>query len=145
MSGLEVNISDVHCLPSSAGANPPYFQFFGKDRWKFQESKGQLTSQLIDIFRNIAFVKTATAEESFLEKFQERNEENYQIAKKDYRVRAFFQPIELSVVLFSITFIFFYGAHRVSIGVISVGTLISFLVYTLQFLNPIGGLSHQLT
>lgn len=80
-----------------------------------------------------------------MEKFQERNEENYQIAKKDYRVRAFFQPIELSVVLFSITFIFFYGAHRVSIGVISVGTLISFLVYTLQFLNPIGGLSHQLT
>lgn len=123
----------------------PISNFSGKIAEKFQESRGQLTSQLIDIFRNIAFVKTETAEESFLEKFQERNEENYQLAKKDYRVRAFFQPIELSMVLFSITFIFFYGAHRVSIGVISVGTLISFLVYTLQLLNPIGGLSHQLT
>ncbi|MBG9980931.1 ABC transporter ATP-binding protein [Facklamia lactis] len=116
-----------------------------KNSEKFQASMGSLTRHLTNMYRNTSFVKYATAEEQLLKEFETESQQNYEIAKSKYKVEAFTQPVGLGILFCSIAIIFGYGGYRVSIGAITIGTLMSFLIYTFQLLNPIGGLSQQIS
>ncbi|OFL65636.1 hypothetical protein HMPREF2758_02080 [Facklamia sp. HMSC062C11] len=112
---------------------------------KFQTSNSRLTSKLITIYKNMAFIKLLTAEDQVSNDFDQANQENFSLAVQKKKIEAFTQPVGLAFLFAAITIVFAYGGYRVSSGAITVGTLMSFLVFTLQLLNPMGGLSDQIS
>ena len=123
----------------------PISKFAFQFSQKLQESLGKLTNQLVRTYGNIAYIKKLTAEDEIIEDFEEESKKSYDMAVKTNLVEAFSQPIGISVLFCAITLIFAYGGYRVSQGEITVGTLMSFLVFTLQLLNPLGGFFAQVS
>ena len=45
-------------------------------------------------------------------------------------------PLALMIIFMSISFVFYFGGSRVADGTLTIGTLVAFLVYMLNLLNP---------
>lgn len=123
----------------------PISKFSYKYSEDFQSSLGKLTNRLVQTYRNIGFIKSSTGEKEVIDNFLYDSNLSYKISVKENMVQAFSQPVGISVLFCAITIIFAYGGYRVSTGEITIGTMMSFLVLTLQLLNPIGGIFGQVS
>lgn len=112
---------------------------------RLQEEIGFLTGQLTEKIQEHELIKTNQAEKSVqdvLDNCVERVQNN---SLKSDRVTSFETPFALLFIFATIAVMLTYGGYRVSAGYISVGTLVSFLIYLFQLLNPISNIANFVT
>lgn len=110
-----------------------------------QDETSQLTGELTEQFQEIELIKTQGAEEYTSQLLGRQIETMRKISIKSDLVAAFNSPFALLFIFGTVALIFTYGGQRVAAGSLTVGTLVSFLIYLFQLLNPVGGLSDFFT
>lgn len=106
-----------------------------------QNSLSRLSSLILEYLQNMSLIKSSVAEEFAYKEVQGYTEDLRHISSKNTTLYAVVQPIGLLLIFGSIALIFSYGGLRVNQGTLSVGTLISFLIYLFQLINPLGSFS----
>lgn len=110
-----------------------------------QDETSQLTGELTEQFQEIELIKTQGAEGQASQLLGKQIETMRKISIKSDLVAAFNSPFALLFIFGTVAIIFTYGGQRVAAGTLTVGTLVSFLIYLFQLLNPVGGLSDFFT
>lgn len=128
-------------LPILAVILAPISNFAEKFSKRMQESISQLTSYLTETFRNVAYIKATATEEEMARRTETVVGHAFQVAKKISLVDAIVYPVGLMFLFGAVAVVFGYGGARVAAGTLSIGTLMSFLIFLLQLLNPFGALS----
>lgn len=106
-----------------------------------QDETSQLTGELTEQFQEIELIKTQGAEAQTKQLLGQQIETMRRVSVKSDLVSAFNSPFALLFIFGTVAIIFTYGGQRVAAGTLTVGTLVSFLIYLFQLLNPVGGLS----
>lgn len=116
---------------------------------KYSQQHHDLLSRQIDYFseliRQLPTIKVNGMESAQQERLTQQFRDMKEVSLKNDRVDSVRQPFVLMLLFGAISAIFMYGGIRVNEGTLSVGTLISFLVYLFQLLNPFGSLSQFVT
>lgn len=128
-------------LPILAVILAPISNFAEKFSKRMQESISHLTSYLTETFRNVAYIKATATEEEMNQRTQTVVGDAFHVAKKISLVDAIVYPVGLMFLFGAVAVVFGYGGARVAAGTLSIGTLMSFLIFLLQLLNPFGALS----
>lgn len=110
-----------------------------------QDETSQLTGELTEQFQEIELIKMQGAEGQASQLLGKQIETMRKISIKSDLVAAFNSPFALLFIFGTVAIIFTYGGQRVAAGTLTVGTLVSFLIYLFQLLNPVGGLSDFFT
>lgn len=110
-----------------------------------QDETSQLTGELTEQFQEIELIKTQGAEGQTSQLLGRQIEIMRKVSIKSDLVAAFNSPFALLFIFGTVAIIFTYGGQRVAAGTLTVGTLVSFLIYLFQLLNPVGGLSDFFT
>lgn len=103
-----------------------------------QEDISRLTGNLTENFNKIELIKANGAEKHRLTILEDSISKIRKSALKADLMAAIASPFVLLVMFGSIALIFTYGGQRVALGSLTIGTLISFLVYLFQIINPVG-------
>lgn len=112
---------------------------------RLQEEIGFLTGQLTEKIQEHELIKTNQAEKSVQDVLDNCIERVQNNSLKSDRVTSFEIPFALLFIFATIAVMLTYGGYRVSAGYISVGTLVSFLIYLFQLLNPISNIANFVT
>lgn len=112
---------------------------------RLQEEIGFLTGQLTEKIQEHELIKTNQAEKSVQDVLDNCIERVQNNSLKSDRVTSFETPFALLFIFATIVVMLTYGGYRVSAGYISVGTLVSFLIYLFQLLNPISNITNFVT
>lgn len=112
---------------------------------RLQEEIGFLTGQLTEKIQEHELIKTNQAEKSVQDVLDNCIERVQNNSLKSDRVTSFETPFALLLIFVTIAVMLTYGGYRVSAGYISVGTLVSFLIYLFQLLNPISNIANFAT
>ncbi|HEU7547226.1 TPA: ABC transporter ATP-binding protein [Streptococcus pneumoniae] len=112
---------------------------------RLQEEIGFLTGQLTEKIQEHELIKTNQAEKSVQDVLDNCIERVQNNSLKSDRVTFFETPFALLFIFATIVVMLTYGGYRVSAGYISVGTLVSFLIYLFQLLNPISNIANFVT
>lgn len=115
----------------------PLSQVLGNFSKQVQEITGNLSGIITSNFQKILLVKSNTAENAIQGKVKGLNERLYHKSLSSDFLNSLFQPLILVALFVAVSIIFIYGGIRVSNGTLTIGTLISFLIYLIQVLNPI--------
>mgnify|MGYP004468017927 CR=1 FL=1 len=108
---------------------------------KLQTTIGETTGSLGESFRQAELIKANTAEKETGHVAAGKFRELYRIALRSDLLDAITSPLVLMFLFGAVALVFTYGGQRVAAGTLTVGTLMSFLIYMFQLLNPLGGLS----
>lgn len=108
---------------------------------KIQNELGKVTGFVTETIRHLAVYKTNTAENKQMARAADSIKKIRDISLKSNLIGASVQPLTMMVIFGSITVIFLYGGARVASGNLTVGTLVSFLIYLFQLLNPFSGIA----
>lgn len=108
---------------------------------QLQDATGFGTAYLSSSFRESEMIKANVAEAQSMSVASGRLQRMRDAAVRSDFVEAVTQPFVLLCLFGSVAVIFTYGGQRVANGSLSVGTLMSFLIYLFQLLNPIGAIS----
>lgn len=106
-----------------------------------QDEIGTATNILIESFQSETHIKANTAENDVAVKAKHSFGKLFQVSVKSDLMESISAPIVLLFLFGAVALIFAYGGRRVAAGTLTVGTLMSFLIYLFQLLNPLGGLS----
>ena len=112
---------------------------------RLQEEIGFLTGQLTEKIQEHELIKTNQAEKNVQDVLDNCIERVQNNSLKLDRVTSFETPFALLFIFATIAVMLTYGGYRVSAGYISVGTLVSFLIYLFQLLNPISNIANFVT
>ncbi len=112
---------------------------------RLQEEIGFLTGQLTENIQEHELIKTNQAEKSVQDVLDNCIERVQNNSLKSDKVTSFETPFALLFIFATIAVMLTYGGYRVSAGYISVGTLVSFLIYLFQLLNPISNIANFVT
>lgn len=112
---------------------------------RLQEEIGFLTGQLTEKIQEHELIKTNQAEKSVQDVLDNCIERVQNNSLKSDRVTSFETPFALLFIFATIAVMLTYGGYRVSAGYISVGTLVSFLIYLFQLFNPISNIANFVT
>lgn len=114
----------------------------GKLSNSLQKSSALYTEKIINCLQNVLYIKTLNAENRIEENIDQENKDLKNIAIKSGGLDAIANPLVFLLILIIVSLIFVYGGKRVQSGEITIGVLISFLLYLLQLLNPIANISN---
>ncbi|HEU9394654.1 TPA: ABC transporter ATP-binding protein [Streptococcus pneumoniae] len=112
---------------------------------RLQEEIGFLTGQLTEKIQEHELIKTNQAEKSVQDVLDNCIERVQNNSLKSDRVTSFETSFALLFIFAAIAVMLTYGGYRVSAGYISVETLVSFLIYLFQLLNPISNIANFVT
>ncbi|MCI1923197.1 MAG: ABC transporter ATP-binding protein/permease [Lentilactobacillus buchneri] len=102
-----------------------------------QKRLSELSGISTDALRNVRVIKLNNAQENVLKRFKENVLALYHVSIKADKIYAITGPIQTSFTLMVILSIILYGGLRVSEGTLTIGTLVSFLIYLFQMVSPI--------
>lgn len=109
---------------------------------KYARNIQTMISNLISIagenYQHIKLIKSNVAEKFVSKVFNNKINKLYRQSIKSDIVQSIVSPLGLIFLFGAIGIVFSYGGYRVSEGTLTVGTLMSFLIYIFQLLNPIG-------
>ncbi|NNF62858.1 MAG: ATP-binding cassette domain-containing protein [Acidimicrobiia bacterium] len=107
----------------------------------FQDLVAEANAAAEESISAVRVVKWFSAEKFQVARYSEAVGRSYAIALKRARIRAFFTPIVTFVAFATLAVILWLGGRQVLAGDLSVGDLVSFLVYTLTVAGAIGTFS----
>lgn len=114
----------------------PLSKILGKYSKINQNGISKLTGLISEVFSQVRLIKSEVAEKDTELRQQKQVTEIYNISIKADLIRAIINPIVFLFLFGMIAIVFGYGGARVNEGTLTIGTLISFLVYLFQILNP---------
>lgn len=112
-----------------------------KNSQEYQSSLGKMMGLVVETIREISYIKANQMEAYQVAKVESHTDKIRERGLKTNFIDALASPLIMMVLLIMISVIFTYGGVRVAQGTLTIGTLISFLVYLFQLLNPIGSIS----
>lgn len=110
----------------------------GRYAQNIQTMISELISTAGENYQHIKLIKANIAENFVSRIFKKRISSLYKQSVKSDVIQSIVSPLGLIFLFGAIGIIFSYGGYRVSNGTLTVGTLMSFLIYIFQLLNPIG-------
>lgn len=109
---------------------------------KYAQRIQSLINKLIGIasenYQHIKLIKLNVSEKYVSNLYNKKLNELYKQSVKSDIIQAIVSPLGLIFLFAAVGIIFSYGGYRVARGTLTVGTLMSFLVYIFQLLNPVG-------
>lgn len=134
----------VACFPFVALVTIPITNLSENYATNLQTDTANTTGFLTETFRKSVLIKANSAEKTMQHTAKDNFNSLFKVALKSDLVEAIASPLVLLFLFGSVAVIFAYGGQRVSNGTLSVGTLMSFLIYLFQLLNPISSISEFL-
>lgn len=102
-----------------------------------QDELAKFSSDSTDVLGEVRLVKSSNGEAQELAKGNQRIANLYGIGRKEALVNAITQPITNMLMMLMFLGILAYGAIRVMNGGMSMGALVSFLMYLFQIISPV--------
>ena len=102
-----------------------------------QDELANFSSDSTNVLGEIRLVKSSNAENKELKSGHNRIEKLYGIGVKEAWVNSLTQPLTNMLMMLTFLGILGYGAIRVMNGSLSMGTLISFLMYLFKIMSPV--------
>ena len=90
------------------------------------------SAKLSDVLGELSHVKVNNMENSILGAFSAEVDKLKKSPFKSGVVAILTTPLALMIIFMSISFVFYFGGSRVSDGTLTIGTLVSFLIYMLN-------------
>lgn len=106
----------------------------GRDR---QDELANFSSDSTNVLSEIRLVKSSNSEGKELTTGTKRIDNLYSIGVKESWVNSLMQPISNMLMMILVIGILTYGAIRVMQGTLTMGSLISFLMYLFQLMGPV--------
>lgn len=123
----------------------PFSKLLGKFSEGAQKSTALFIEKIINSFSNMMYVKALNAKEEIAEDLDKENKAIRQHMIHMTKLNVFMPSFLMFFLLSIIALLFVYGSHRVQTGEITLGVLISFLLYIFQLLTPISSLNNFLS
>ena len=92
-------------------------------------------------FKNIRTVKLNNAENNVYSKFKKENDNLYKLSVESDKLFAIMEPVQRLFAIALIMVVILYGGFRVNSGSLTVGTLVSFIIYLFQLIGPINNVA----
>lgn len=107
---------------------------------RLQKEVSLLTGNLTETFQSYELIKTSQEEDAVHRSLSKSIQKTKTISLRSDLISSFEGPFTLVFIFATIAVIFTYGGQRVESGDLSVGTMVSFLIYLFQLINPINSL-----
>lgn len=106
-----------------------------------QKEMASLTNLLSQTLSEIRLIKAYGSEDLEFNNGENNFKNLFQYGLKTARIESILSPLIMSFAMIIFIFIISFGAYRVSIGAVSSGDLIAFLLYLFQFIAPVASLA----
>lgn len=110
-----------------------------------QDELAKFASDSTDVLGEVRLVKSSNGEEHELAKGSQRIDNLYGIGTKEALINSVTQPITNMLMMLMFLIVLGYGAIRVMNGQITMGALVSFLMYLFQIFGPVIVISQLFT
>jgi len=107
-----------------------------------QERAADITAFLQESLSSIRVIKSFVREDYEMDRFDHQNNQNFSAQMKTVQITSIITPIINILTAIGVTGIIWYGGHEVISGVLTTGSLMSFLTYAMNLSNPIKRLSN---
>lgn len=118
----------------------PLSSLAGKYAVKNQDALSKLTGSISEFLNQIKLIKANTAEKLVNQNEKKNINKIYKISVKSDLISSITDPLVFLCLFAMVSVIFGYGGYRVQQGTLTVGTLVSFLVYLFQIINPVNAI-----
>lgn len=115
----------------------PFMKLSGKIGRDRQDELANFSSDSTNVLSEIRLVKSSNSEQKELVTGKKRIAKLYSIGVKESWVNSLMQPISNMLMIILVIGILTYGAIRVMQGSLTMGALISFLMYLFQLMGPV--------
>lgn len=115
----------------------PFMRLSGKIGRDRQDELANFSSDSTNVLSEIRLVKSSNSEGKELKTGTKRIDNLYSIGVKESLVNSLMQPISNMLMMILVIGILTYGAIRVMQGTLTMGSLISFLMYLFQLMGPV--------
>ncbi|TQV89311.1 ABC transporter ATP-binding protein [Aliikangiella coralliicola] len=102
-----------------------------------QEKEAHFLSFITERLSQIRLIKACTAESSSLTDSKQSLQQLYDLGQKEVKIAAIMAPIAGMTIVATLIIILAFGAARVSQGVITMGTLMAFILYLFNIVFPL--------
>ena len=102
-----------------------------------QDELAKFASDSTDVLGEVRLVKSSNGEEHELAKGNRRIDNLYHVGRKEALINSVTQPITNMLMMIMFLGILGYGVIRVMNGAMTMGALVSFLMYLFQIISPI--------
>ena len=102
-----------------------------------QAELAKFASDSTDVLGEVRLVKSSNGEEHELAKGNRRIDNLYHVGRKEALINSVTQPITNMLMMIMFLGILGYGAIRVMNGAMTMGALVSFLMYLFQIISPV--------
>ncbi len=109
----------------------------GKFSRKLQAETAIFTANTQETLSEIRLMKSSNAEEFEFNRGQKDMSRLYDTGLKVASIEAVLSPLMIVILLLAVMIILGYGGYRVANDTLSIGTLIAFLLYLLQIIQPL--------
>ncbi|RXV98790.1 ABC transporter ATP-binding protein [Enterococcus faecalis] len=113
----------------------PVMAFGSKVSHIRQDAMSQFNGLATETLSEIRLVKTSNAESQAQVRAANEVDRLFNVGKKEAIFDAFMQPIMMMVFMSMVFGLLAYGMHRIAIGVMTIGTLMSFLMYLFNLIG----------
>ncbi|WP_412989343.1 ABC transporter ATP-binding protein [Pediococcus siamensis] len=101
-----------------------------------QAKSNGLVGQLSNYFSEIKLLKSSNAQQETAEKINHEVTDLYLFGIRIAKINSIMDPLVTTVIMATILIIFGFGGYLVSVKTITIGTLISFLLFVFQIITP---------
>jgi ATP-binding cassette subfamily B protein AbcA/BmrA len=102
-----------------------------------QDELAKFASDSTDVLGEVRLVKSSNGEEHELAKGNRRIDNLYHVGRKEALINSVMQPITNMLMMIMFLGILGYGVIRVMNGAMTMGALVSFLMYLFQIISPV--------
>ncbi|HHT9121181.1 MAG TPA: ABC transporter ATP-binding protein, partial [Candidatus Hypogeohydataceae bacterium YC41] len=108
---------------------------------ELRDKMGELNALLQDNLSGIRVILGFARQESELEKFTQKNKENYELHVRIYRIFTTYKPVVELFVEAGAAIVLCFGGYKVLNGEMSAGTFVVFFPYLRMAFEPISGIT----
>lgn len=123
----------------------PIFSFGTRVGHQRQDALAEFNGIASETLSEIRLVKTSNAEKQVQEQAESEINKLFRVGKKEAIFDAAMQPIMMMVMMSMIFGLLAYGMHRIAIGAMEVGTLMSFLMYLFNLIGALPSIATLFT
>lgn len=123
----------------------PVFTFGSKIGHMRQDALAKFNGIASETLSEIRLVKTSNAERQAQEQASKEINHLFKVGKKEAVFDAVMQPIMMMVMMSMIFGLLAYGMHRIAVGTMEIGTLMSFLMYLFNLIGAIPSIATLFT
>ena len=123
----------------------PIFSFGSKVGHLRQDALAEFNGIASETLSEIRLVKTSNAEKQAQKRANKEVNKLFKVGKKEAVFDATMQPVMMMLMMSMVFGLLAYGMHRIAIGAMAIGTLMSFLMYLFNLIGSIPSIASLFT